>query len=714
MMKNIAFKFIYLFVSFIFLFASNVSEAQAPLHKSDDPVKWQNVVLPPAPYKVGDVIALRFDAQIEKGWHLYSVIPPPPNKIGYNPTTLELDKIAGATLVGKLEEQGARVKEYSDIFELDEYYFKDKVTFVQKVKITAAAANIIGYIKFQVCTEEGKCIYPKNEINYKFTASGAPEEAEKKDTAAKTKEKIDTAAAPTENPAHSAVDTVASASTPKPENPEGEKKSNASLFITAFIAGLLALLTPCVFPMIPMTVSFFTKRSKNRAEGIRGAFIYASSIVFIFTVLGLLITILFGAGTLYNLSTNPWMNLFFFGVIFAFGLSFLGMFEIGLPSSWMTKIDSQSGRGGVGGIFFMALTLVLASFSCTGPIAGFLLVDAAGGSLLGPTVGMLGFSTGFAIPFGLFAVFPGWMNSLPKSGGWLNSVKVILGFLELALSLKFLSQADLKWHLGLLDREIFIGMWLVIFSMLGFYLLGKIRLPHDSPMEKVSVGRLILAICSFSFVVYMFPGLWGAPLEKFSGLFPPANQQLGVRIAPYYMSGLNFGSSASKSNNNPICELPRKHADVLAEHAPDGFCMFYDLDEARAYAKKTNKPLFLDFTGHTCANCREMEHKVWPDAEVRRLLNQEFVMVSLYVDEDKKLESIQETPDGEKLRTVGDLYQYMQRKNYGQLAQPYYVIADPNDPELKMLVEGKGYTPDVKLYIEFLNNGLNKFKSKTS
>lgn len=703
------------FLSIVFVFHALIFPANlhAQIGGTEKPVKWVNSILPPTGHKVGDIITLKFDANIEKGWHLYSVIPPPPNKVAGNPTTLELDKIIGATLVGKLEENGNRIKEYSDIFEVDEYYFKGKVTFTQKIKLTSANPEIIGYIKFQVCTEEGKCIYPKNEFSYKIQASGEVSEG--------TEAPItNVATADTANmPIMANSDTVNQQVNTQPVVQEtstegGDKKSNFSLFITAFIAGLLALITPCVFPMIPMTVSFFTKRSKNRAQGIQGAMIYAASIIFIFVVLGLLITILFGAGTLYNLSTNPWMNLFFFGVIFAFGLSFLGMFEIALPSSWMTKIDEQSGRGGIAGIFFMALTLVLASFSCTGPIAGYLLVDAATGSLLGPTVGMLGFSMGFAIPFGLFAVFPGWMNGLPRSGGWLNSVKVVLGFLELALCLKFFSQADLKWHLGILDREIFLGIWIVIFSMLGFYLLGKIRLPHDTPLEKVSVGRVVLSIISFSFVLYMIPGLWGAPLEKFSGLFPPPNNQIGVRLAPYYANNLNLGSAKNTQDANSVCEQTRKYADLLAEHAPDGFCMFYDLEEARAYAKKVNKPLFIDFTGHTCANCREMEHKVWPDAEVKRILNQDMVMVSLYVDEDTKLPEMRTSASGNKLRTIGDLYQDLQQTKYNQLAQPYYVITHPTDDNLTPLVPGRGYTPDIKTFADFLKAGLEQYKSKSN
>ena len=459
--------------------------------------------------------------------------------------------------------------------------------------------------------------------------------------------------------------------------------------------------------MIPMTVSYFTKRSGTRAKGIRNAFIYSGSIISIFVVLGLALTVTFGVETIYNLSTNPWMNLVLFAIVFVFGLSFLGLFELSLPSSWVTSMDRKSDRGGLVGIFFMALTLVLASFSCVGPIAGIILIDAAKGAIGGPVIGMLGYSLGFALPFGMFALFPQALQSLPKSGGWLNSVKVVLGFLELALALKFLSNADLYNSWGLLDREVFLSLWIVIFTLLSLYLLGKLRLPHDSPMEKVPVPRLLLAIASLTFVVYLIPGLWGAQLPQLSGLLPPPNNQIGVRIAPDYARQYFMGGNQGVTNSNPVCQLPRKHANKLAEKAPEGYCMFYDLEEAQAYARQVKKPLFLDFTGHTCANCREMEHKVWPNMEVKKMLTENYVMVSLYVDEKTPLPEPIRLPDGKKLRTIGDQWQNFQITRYNIFAQPYYVLTDA---ELNLMVpQGVGYTPNVTEYLAFLKQGIDNF-----
>jgi thiol:disulfide interchange protein DsbD len=625
----------------------------------------------------GDSVTVFVQILINKGFHVYSAIPPamPANK----PTEFILDpETKGVTLSGGLQEKGNAHKYFDDLFETDVIEYKDSVTFFQKFKVTESNAKIVGALGFQICNEAGQCIYQKIELEYALSGeSAAPSKA---------------SASPTSDAA--------------PESPA--QRSLEKLFLMAFFAGLLALLTPCVFPMIPMTVSFFTKRTASRSAGIRGALTYSFFIVFIFVVLGLLITTIFGATALYNLSVDPYVNLVFFAIIFAFGLSFLGAFEITLPASLLTAVDSKSNRGGLIGLFFMALTQVLASFSCTGPIAGYLLVDAASGGLLGPTIGMLGFSLGFAIPFGLFALFPGLLKTMPRAGGWLNSVKVTLGFLEIALSLKFLSQTDLILHWGILDREIFIGIWIVIFTLLGFYFLGKIRMPHDSPVEKISVTRLMLAMASFSFVLYIVPGIWGAPLEKLSGLLPPTNDEVGVRIAPYYAGSMGSGIGSAAAD----CPPERKFAEKLAEHAPEGYCLYYDLDEAISVAKAQNKPLFIDFTGHTCANCREMERKVWSKPEIRELFKNNFVMVSLYVDETTALEETIKLASGKKLRTIGDKWQNLQIEKYKQLAQPYYVITHPSDTSLQPLVPGKGYTPDVNEYKAFLEAGLQSYKQK--
>jgi thiol:disulfide interchange protein len=625
----------------------------------------------------GDSVTVFVQILINKGFHVYSAIPPakPANK----PTEFILDpETKGVTLMGSLQEKGNAHKYFDDIYETDIIEYKDSVTFFQKFKVTEPKAKIVGALGFQICNEAGQCIYQKIELEYALGGEGS-----------------------TPSPSVSA----ASISPPASESLSSQR-SLEQLFLIAFLAGLLALLTPCVFPMIPMTVSFFTKRAASRSAGIRGALTYSFFIIFIFVVLGMLITTIFGAAALYNLSVDPYVNLAFFAIVFAFGLSFLGAFEITLPASLLTAVDSKSDRGGLVGLFFMALTQVLASFSCTGPIAGYLLVDAASGGLLGPTIGMLGFSLGFAISFGLFALFPGLLKTVPRAGGWLNSVKVTLGFLEIALSLKFLSQTDLILHWGILDREIFIGVWIVIFTLLGFYFLGKIQLPHDSPLEKISVTRLMLAMASFSFVLYILPGMWGAPLEKLSGLLPPTNKEIGVRIAPYYAGSMGNSITTEAAD----CPPQRKFAEKLAEHAPEGYCLYYDLDEAISAAKAQNKPLFIDFTGYTCANCREMERKVWPQPEIRELLKNNFVMVSLYVDETTPLEQTIKLPNGKKLRTVGDKWQNLQIEKYKQLAQPYYVIAHPSDTSLQPLVPGRGYTPDVNEYKAFLEAGLQNYK----
>ncbi len=676
------------------------TNAQLPEEK---PVTWNNVVVPASGYKIGDVVTLRFNATIIEHWHLYSVRPKPAGKMGAVPTTFNLDEkdTRGIQVVGNLTEFGEIVKEYDDIFEVDEYYFKKNAYFEQKIKITAPDARVVGYLKFQSCNEKGKCVVQNNEFDFNLSAA-APE---KKPDAKAENEKTLRA-----DSSNIAVDSgrrlqppiVEPTTVDNNDDPDSRKeKSLFSLFFWALAGGLAAFLTPCVFPMAPMTISFFTKRNKSgRAAVVRDALIYTFSIVFMFVVLGLAITVIFGASTLYSLSTNPWVNLMFFALLVVFGVSFLGAFELNLPGSWSTRANIGADRGGTIGIFFLALTLVIASFSCTGPIAGFILVDAATGSLWAPTVGMTGFAIGFAAPFSFIALFPGMMKALPKSGGWLNSVKVVLGFLELALSLKFLSQADLYWHLGLLDREIFLAIWIVLSVLLGVYLLGKLILPHDTPLEYVSVPRFLLATACFSFALYLTPGLWGAPLDALSGLLPPSNDAIGVRIAPYYTH-----NAPDFNSRNEICALERKYADKLAAHAPDGFCLFYDLEEGLKYAKKTNKPVLLDFTGHTCANCREMERKVWSKNEIKSLMNEKFVVVSLYVDEQTKLDSILVTPEGDKLRTVGDKYIYLQKTKYKTISQPYYVVVDA---EMNTLSPGVGYTPNIEDYRAFLEKGLKR------
>lgn len=492
------------------------------------------------------------------------------------------------------------------------------------------------------------------------------------------------------------------ATTEDSENPTGER-SNWNIFILAFLGGFVALLTPCVFPMIPLTVSFFTKQSKNRAKGIANALIYGASIIVIYTLLGFGIVKVFGSDALNALSTNPWMNLFFFALLVVFAISFFGAFEITLPSSWVNKSDRAADKGGIVGIFFMAFTLALVSFSCTGPIIGTLLVEAASGGVQGPLIGMFGFSLALALPFALFAAFPGWLNSLPKSGGWLNSVKVVLGFIELGFAFKFLSTADLVWQAGMLKREWFIAIWIGIGLLLTGYLLGKYRMPHDSPSEKISVFRLMLAVISLSFTVYLIPGLWGAPLKLISGFPPPmfyseSPQGIGGGGQPVYIQ-----SSSGESTGIPDGADP--------DHCPHQLNCFHDFETGKAYAEKVGKPILLDFTGWGCVNCRKMEEQVWSDPKVLDILRNDVVLISLYVDEREKLpveEQYVSEETGKKIVTVGNKWSDFQIKHYRSNAQPQYIIIDHDS--MKPLNGSTAYDPDIQLYVDWLNEGIATFE----
>jgi thiol:disulfide interchange protein len=465
------------------------------------------------------------------------------------------------------------------------------------------------------------------------------------------------------------------------------------------------LLTPCVFPMIPMNVSFFTKQSKTKRQGIKNAFIYAIFLVVLYVGLGLGVTLIFGAGALHSLSTNIWFNLAFFVLLVIFGISFLGAFEIVLPSSFVNKMDAKSDKGGYVGIFFMAFTLALVSFSCTGPIIGTLLVQAAaGGGISGPFWGMFGFSLALALPFGLFAAFPGWLNSLPKSGGWLNSVKVVLGFLELALALKFASLADLVVQAHILDREVFISLWIAIFGLQTAYLLGAFKTAHDSDLKHVSVTRLFFAIISLFITVYLIPGLWGAPLKLLSGILPP----LDYSESPHGFGGST--ASPQQSSLNSDAEYG-KHIEINK----NGIAHFKnDYEKALAYAKKTGKPLLVDYTGHGCANCRKTEDYVWSDPELIKRLNNEVVLVSLYVDDKRALDpkdymTVQWYGEEREITDIGDKFKYMEETLYGQSTQPLYVLLDHNE---KKLVEVRSYNPSIPEYIQWMDRGIDAFKKK--
>jgi thiol:disulfide interchange protein len=470
-----------------------------------------------------------------------------------------------------------------------------------------------------------------------------------------------------------------------------------AIFIAGLLGGFAAVLMPCIFPMLPMTVSFFTKGSKGKGA-IGKAITYGLSIIVLYVMLGLLITVLFGADALNELSTNGIFNFFFFLLLVVFAASFFGAFEIVLPSGWVNKVGSKSGNKGLGGIFFMAATLALVSFSCTGPIIGTLLVQAATtGALLGPAVGMFGFSLALALPFTLFALFPSWLNSLPKSGGWLNSVKVTLGFIELALALKFLSNVDLAYHWKWFDREIFLALWIVIFGLLGLYLLGKLRFSHDSPLAHLTIPRFFLAIICLSFTIYLIPGLWGAPLKSVSAFLPP-------------MSSQDFDlSSGSSREKQPVINASRKYAQLF--EAPKGFQPFFDYDEGIAYAHHAGKPVMIDFTGHACVNCRKMEANVWPDAEVTQLINDEYVLIQLYVDDKTSLPDAERytTEEGRGIKTIGNKWSNLQTSAFKANSQPFYVLLDPNTKQLLTQPQGADY--DVERYKQFLKNGLGSYKN---
>ena len=482
-----------------------------------------------------------------------------------------------------------------------------------------------------------------------------------------------------------------------------EQQSLWAIFLAGFIGGLAALIMPCIFPMLPLTVSYFTKSASSKGKAVSKALIYGVSIIVIYVVLGLLVTVIFGADALNELSTNGVFNFAFFILLVVFAASFLGAFELTLPSSWVNKMDSKADHSGLGGLFFMAATLALVSFSCTGPIIGTLLVQAATmGALLGPAIGMFGFSLALAIPFALFALFPSWLKSLPKSGGWLNSVKVVLGFLELALALKFLSNVDLAYHWEWFDREIFLSLWIVIFAMMGFYLLGKLRFSHDSEVAYISIPRTFLAIIVFAFTVYMVPGLWGAPLSSISAFLPPQQTQDFDLYTPSLGGGqVKHDGGASSAH---------KYSDKF--HAPLGLDAYFDYEEGMARARQENKPVIIDFTGHACVNCRKMEASVWPDAQVLQRLREEYVLIQLYVDDKTELPEAEQTvskASGKKIKTIGNKWSDFQASRFNANSQPFYVLLDHNG---QLLAQPIGAEYDVSKYLNYLDSGLAEFRHR--
>jgi len=621
-----------------------------------EPVKWSSSVV-----KVSDTeLDLVITANIENNWHLYSQFTP---EGGASPLVFTFKNQKGKyQLVGKTKE-GKYKKTFNEIFEIDEYYFQNTAKFTQRIKILNSKLKTVDVgIVGQACIE-GKCV--QTEVNLKFNLP----ELKVLET---TETVIDSAAKTTDSVATTEADTTKkTVTTLKDSNhvtPEKEEKSLWTIFFLAFLGGFAALLMPCIFPMIPMTVSFFTKQSKTKAAGIRNAIIFGLAIIAIYVLLGSLITGIFGAEALNELSTSVTFNLIFFALLVVFALSFLGAFDIVLPSSWATKIDSKADKGGIVGIFFMALALAVVSFSCTGPIVGTLLVESASKGGLAPIIGMLGFSIAIALPFMLFAMFPGWLNSMPKSGGWLNTVKVSLGFLELAFAFKFLSNADLVLQKHWLERELFIAIWISVFAAWALYLFGKYMLPHDyEKADKIGVGRLVMAIIVTTFTFYMIPGLWGAPLKILSGLTPPMT---------YAESTSGFGNG-----NSSDAELPEH-----AHNGPHGIVAFEDYELGVAYAKKVGKPVLLDFTGDACANCRKMEDNVWSDKSILPILKEKVVLISLYCDRKIELPKSQQylsKTTGKKVVTIGNKWTDLQISRYKSNSQPLYVIIDNNGNDLK-------------------------------
>lgn len=683
----------------IFLLVFVTLAVQAQIHQ---PVKWK-IKLEDSKTAEKEIV---FTATSDKGWHLYDMNLP---KGGPVSTTFTFETLKGAELIGQPVSLVKPTVVYDELFAMDLRWYSGTVSFTQKVKINDPAKfKIEGEVEFMACNDE-TCLPPDrvsfnfDAKNTKLTLSADAPLVDKDDVTAEQPdtdqviEEAETLITP--DPAAKTETIIAS-----PAAIAGELTDNTSLwtpvidelkafgdttvsatdtswsfiFFAGFLGGLIALLTPCVWPMIPMTVSFFLKRTKDRKKAIRDALTYGLSIIVIYLVMGLLITGIFGASALNDLSTNAIFNIIFFLLLVVFAVSFFGAFELVLPASWTTKLDSKAdSTTGILSIFFMSFTLVLVSFSCTGPIIGTLLVQAASmGNAVGPAIGMFGFALALSIPFSLFAIFPNMLQSMPKSGGWLNSVKVVLGFLELALALKFLSVADLAYGWRLLDREVFIVLWIVIFVLLGFYLLGKIKFSHDSDLKYVSVPRLFMAIISFAFAVYMVPGLWGAPLKSISAFTPPLYTQ------------------------------------DFSLYDDEVHAAFDDYETGMAYAKRHNKPVMIDFSGFGCVNCRKMEASVWTDPKVKHILENDYVLITLMVDDKTKLPQpieIEEHGKVRKLKTIGDKWSYLQRSKFGANAQPFYILL--ND-EGKPLGPSYAFNEDVSKYIQFLQNGLAQFKNQ--
>ncbi|MFY0483678.1 cytochrome c biogenesis protein CcdA [Flavobacterium sp. PLA-1-15] len=658
-----------------------------------NPVKWSTKV-----EKISETeFNLVFEGDLDPEWHLYSQFTPEDGPI---PLEIKFKETAGNyLLVGKAVESKTKTA-FNDTFGVNEIFFSDKFWVKQRVKIiNVKLSSIDAEVDYQVCKEV--CINGNKKLKFdlpKIVVSKITDVPKEDIVLAPVDAPADTKTAVT------TVDTVvkqtpvvaeATTDTAQVEAPEAEE-SLWTIFLLACAAGFAALLTPCVFPLLPMTVSYFTKQSKTKAAGIKNAIIYGISIIVIYVALGIIVTAAFGADALNDLATNVWFNLIFFTLLIIFALSFLGAFEIMLPNSWANKVDRQADRGGIIGILFMALALAIVSFSCTGPFIGNLLFLAAAHGGIGPIIGMFGFSLALALPFMLFAMFPGWLNTLPKSGGWLNTVKVFLGFLELALAFKFLSNADLVLQLHLLEREVFLAIWIAIFGALALYLFGKITLPHDSPLPFISVGRLMMGLLVLTFTIYLIPGLWGAPLKIISAFPPPMT---------YSESPNGVGNTAG--GGVAIAKLPEG-----AKYGPHNLITFDDYDQGLAYAKSVNKPILLDFTGHACVNCRKMENNVWSDKVILPILREDVVLISLYVDDKRPLPKDQQFYSKEtdsEIETIGDKWTDFMITKYKTNTQPLYVLTDLEGKSLNKKKESISYV-SVDEYLVWLKDGLENFK----
>ena len=651
-----------------FLFLPAMAQIQDPI-KFD--TEWKKIS--------NDEVEIIFNATIDEGWHVYSTELGDGGPIS---ATFNIDSKEGVELVGKLTPRGNEISKMDPVFEMMVRYFEGTASFVQKLKITSENYKISGYLEYGACNDEN-CL-PPSKVDFTYSGgSGVATGAEASKEAAVPAEAPKEAAVLATPAALSSSNTSVDYWTPviSELNNFGEHAGQESMswyyiFFTGIVGGLLALFTPCVWPIIPMTVSFFLKRTKDKKKGVRDAITYGISIIVIYLTLGLAVTLIFGASALNALSTNAIFNILFCLMLLVFAASFFGAFEITLPSKWSNAVDSKAeSTTGLLSIFLMAFTLSLVSFSCTGPIIGFLLVEVStSGSIIAPAIGMFGFALALALPFTLFALFPSWLKSMPKSGGWMNVIKVSLGFLELAFALKFLSVADLAYGWRILDRETFLALWITIFGLLGLYLLGKIKFPHDDDETKIGVTRFFMALASLAFSIYMIPGLWGAPLKAVSAFAPPMQTQ----------------------------DFNLYKNEVHAK--------FNDFEAGMEYARQHNKPVMLDFTGYGCVNCRKMELAVWTDPKVSKLLNDDYVLITLFVDNKTKLPApVKITENGAErtLRTIGDKWSYLQRSKFGANAQPFYVLIDNEGNPLN---KSYSYDEDINLYIDFLETGLKNYR----